>query len=50
MDTSDPGLHILSNVCEWFVRHEKCVGEVSLFFQCELNARRIVSVPTEKNM
>jgi hypothetical protein len=35
--------------CERCVIHEKCAGEVSLF-KLELNAQRILSVPTEKHV
>ena len=35
--------------CECFQEHKKCVGEVCLYFQLELNTLGILSAPTDKN-
>ena len=34
---------------EWFDTHEKCVGEVSLHFQLELNTLEVLNVVRDKN-
>ena len=36
--------------CEWFDGHQKCVGEVSLHFQLELNTLGSLSVHADKNL
>jgi len=36
--------------CEWFYTHQKCVVEVTLHFQFELNSLEVVSVGTDKNV
>ena len=36
--------------CQWFDRHQKCVGEVSLHFQLEMDTLGVVSVSTDKNL
>jgi len=36
--------------CKCVERHQKCLGEVSLHFEFELNAVGTLSVPTDKNI
>ena len=38
------------NGCEWFVRHQKRIGEVSHHFQLTLNTLSVLSVPTGENL
>jgi hypothetical protein len=33
--------------CEWSDKHKKCVGSASLYFQLQLNAVELLSVPTD---
>lgn len=33
--------------CEWFGRLKKCIGEVPIHFQLELNTPGILSVPVK---
>jgi hypothetical protein len=35
---------------EWIDMHKKCFGEVSLYFQLELNALGALSAPTDKSL
>ena len=54
MDTSDHGLsRTVDGVvgsCEWFDRHQKCVGEVPLHFELQLNTLGVFICPTVKNL
>lgn len=36
--------------CEWFDRHTKCDGEVSLHFQLKLNTAGGLIIPTHNNL
>ena len=36
--------------CEWFHRHQKCVGDESLHFQLEMNTLGFSNLPTYKNL
>jgi hypothetical protein len=36
-------------LCEWFEGHKKCVGEVCLYYQLDLNTLGILRAPTNKN-